>query len=442
MASIKIPIGTDNTGLDAGAAKAEKRLNKFKGAVVRNFAAIAGAVGIVGMLDKLSERLDRIGKISRRGLDVDFLQKLDLLAQTSGTNLESAAKAVSMFVKEIRSADGPSAEIAASIQALGLNLEDLKKLDSQQLFVTVATAIGNLDNETDRLAATTGVLGTRYGDLLPLIQDIAHKGMPELTTATKEQIQEIEAANDQWTTAKMVLSTKLAPVLILIARLAQTLSLAIESATNKFVIFSSAVIGNAMSLKQTLEGVFELDKDKIAAGLQGAKDTFGQFVKDAKRDFKDGVGDLKDIWTPEKISEGQGNGVTGDNKFNAGAQSGDDAIAAAAAEYESEQARRRELGKEREKARTEAERARDSRRDELMDEGRDIAGGVRSRRAALDAPGNITVSSMRSIGGGGGVALPNEQKVLRVNEAQLKRLGEIYQEIKRLNMESGSKAFK
>lgn len=440
MASIKIPIGTDNTGLDAGAANAEKRLNKFKGSVVRNFAAMAASIGIVGVLDKLAERLDRVGKLSRRGLDVEFLQKLDLLSQTAGTNLEASAKAVSMFVKEIRSAQGPTAVIAATLDALGLNLDDLKKLDSQQLFVEVATAIGNLDNETDQLAATTGVLGTRYGDLLPLIQDVAHKGMPEMTTATKDQIREIEAANDAWTTAKMVLSTKLAPVLIFISRLAQTLSLAIESATNKLVIFSSAVISQAMSVKQTLEGIFELDKDKIALGLQGAKDTFAQFAKDVKQDLNSGVDGLKDIWLPEKSAEGADK-FTGDNKFNAPGESeesdmigdeGRDAIAAF-----------NKIAAARKKAREEAQKAREGRIGDLRNEGEDIASDVRGRRAALNAPANITVSSMRAIGGGGGVALPNEQKVLRVNEAQLKRLGEIYQEIKQLNMAGGSaKTFK
>lgn len=445
MASIKIPIGTDNTGLDAGAAKAEKRMNKFKGAVVKNFAAIASAVGIVGVLDKLSERLDRIGKLSRRGLDVDFLQKLDVLAETSGSNVEAAAKAVSMLVKEIRSADGPASEVAATLQALGLSVDDLRQLGAQDLFVAVATAIGNLDDETDQLAATTGLMGARYADMLPLIQDLAQRGMPEFTGATRKQIREVEAANDAWTIAKMTLSTKLAPVLILVSRLAQTFSLAIESATNKLVIFSGFVIGNAMGLKLALEGIFDLDQNKIKAGIGTIKDNVNQTITDAKKDLKGGMADLKAIWTSTAFDDDKAGSLTGDKKYklpgSGGADEdvlGDEGRAAIAAHNKIARERR----KAREDARRDRESARQDKIGDLKDEGRDIAGGIRGRLAALNAPSNITVSSMRSIGGGGGVALPNEQKVLRVNEAQLKRLGEIFQELKRLNMQPGGKAFK
>jgi len=45
MAGIKIPVGTDNTGLNTGVAAAQKKLALFKGTVVRGFVAMAAAFG-------------------------------------------------------------------------------------------------------------------------------------------------------------------------------------------------------------------------------------------------------------------------------------------------------------------------------------------------------------------------------------------------------------
>lgn len=445
MASIKIPIGTDNTGLNTGASAAEKRLDKFKGHATRAFAAIAAAGGLLTFFRNIAEQMDRIGKVSRGGIDVEFAQKLLRASELAGTSFESSLKAIRMFVKEIRSVDGPTAEVAAVIDALGLNLAELQQLDAQTLFTTISTTVGQLDDETDQLAATTGLLGTRYGDLLPLIQEIAHNGLPEMVTASEDTIANIEQFNDSITTLKQTLMVVFAPVLAFIAKSLQSLVRALNIAGENIGSIINLVIAVGGKVRTALDGIFSFDRDKIRKGLDGWRQEFGAFIEDVKENLDQGFEEIGDIWKKKSKQANTGEGRLTGKTLNL-QKSGSQIIEESRAAYEAEQARRRKIGEERRKAREEAARERESARQgkvkDLQDEGRGIMAGITGRLAALNAPQNITVSSMRSIGGGGGVALPNEQKVLRVNEEQLKRLGDIYQQLKSLNMAGGDRTFK
>jgi hypothetical protein len=424
MAGIKIPISTDNTGLDAGAASAERRLNRFKGFALKTFAAVGAASGIVAGLGAIAERMDRIGKLSRSGLDVGFLQKLDLASQRSGTSLETSVKAIRNFVKEIRSADGPSAEVAAQLGALGLNLEALKKLNAQDLFTAISTSIGSLDDETDQLAAVTGLLGARYGDLLPLMQEVAQEGLPEMTTATRAQIVAIEDFNDSVTNAKYALMVIFAPVFGLLAKVLETFGRVIKSISEQLATFIFALIQKAQGLMTVLEGILELDPKRIQSGLDAVKSAYGKFFADLKKEIGSAQDDIVEIWKPTKPEAKGGAGAP------SGPVSEDFTISDAdrAANARANEKFRKEAARRRQAAAT----GRQNRIGSLTSEGQGIYQDIQARTARLNDPAALTVSSMRAIGGGGGVATPNEQRVLKVNEKQLQKLTIIANEIRTL----------
>jgi hypothetical protein len=435
MAGIKIPVGTDNTGLNAGVAAAQKKLQKFKSFAGGVFAAVGIAAGMTAGLKSFADRLDRIQKLSSRDLDTTFLQQLEYLAALSGTNLEMAANAVSKFVKEIRSAAGPSAEISASLKALGLDIGDLKRLDPQQLFLQVATRIGELDNEGDQLAATTALLGTRYAELLPLIQGLSQQGLPDLNTATNATIEKTAVLNDQLTKIKFAFMNGLVEpigwVIKSLASLVRYIAIAGEQATYLFI----QIYTGGRQVVQVLEGILSLDSNQIKSGLQGVRREYDLFFSDLKRAYAEGMEDIDSFWeAPEAKSR------TGDRKYDPESENqdviGDEGREAIASYNKIAAERRRKVAAE--------QRSLGSIVASLEEQGRSIVSDVLNRRAESRNPQNFTASTMRSVGGGGGVSSPNEMKVLRVNERQLTKLGAIEQELKamRLRQSNGTVPFK
>lgn len=428
MLGIKIPIGTDNSGLDAGVAHAQKKLNSFKGNALRTFAAIGAVSGVVGVMRGIGDHLDRIDKLSKGGLDTEFLQKLGLASDLAGTNLESATKAARMFVKEIRSADGPTAKVVSILNALGLNLADLKKLGADELFLKIANAIGSLDNETDQLAVTTGLLGSRYGDLLPLIQELSMNGLPDVTTATKGQIAAFVELNDGITKTKHMLMTGLVTPFVVVIKSIVTLIRYIAIAGEQLTLFFIDGYHGARRLMGVLEGVFTLNPAKIRDGLSGARKELDYFIQDFQRAYKEGMSDIDVLWNPSEPKA-----LTGDKEYNApsdGFDVTDEARAAVAALNKRNAERRKERAARQLKRSEELDAAA---RAPLMKEGADIVSDWEKRKAKFQDPASITVSSMRSIGGGGAAVVPDERAVLAVNRKQLSRLDEINQGIKTLN---------
>ncbi|MDQ8206225.1 hypothetical protein QEH52_01795 [Coraliomargarita sp. SDUM461003] len=429
MAGIKIPVGTDNTGLTAGVAAAQKKLTSFKGYAISTFAAIGAASGLKAMFTGIAEKMDRIGKVARGGLGVEFLQKLYRGSELAGTSFESSVKAIRMFVKEIRSADGPTAEIAAMLRALGLSLEDLEKLDAEQLFVTISSSIGNLADETDQTAAVTGLLGTRYADLLPLIQDIAHRGLPDMATASADTIDEIQDMNDSLTILGDEMSTRFAPLLSFIAKLLRSFLAYLGLVGEGWGTVMSLVIGTAGRLKQVLEGVFELDRNKIRTALDGAREELAYFVADVKKTIGEGITDIKAPWQDRPTVQTTGDGQLGP------VTDPDDVIGdegRAAIEAYNSQAR------DRQQARVDArEQSFIDQATPLAERYKELRESMQDRQAAFNDPASITASSMRRIGGGGGVAAPNEERILRVNEQQLAEMKALRQAVIALGLKTG-----
>lgn len=156
--------------LEGDASTAGKNAgNKFSGAfgtaakgMVGGVAAL-GAAGIAtaGALystaSATAEAGDNIDKMSQKlGVSSTFYQEWDAVLQHSGTSMDAQS---ATFKKLANAAQDASADQVKAFEAIGLSMEDVQSMSTEDLFTSVITGLQGMEEGTERTALATDLLG-------------------------------------------------------------------------------------------------------------------------------------------------------------------------------------------------------------------------------------------------------------------------------------------
>ena len=135
------------------------------GAVVGSIAAISVKAG------KAADDISTLSKVT--GISTDNLQKYSYAADLVDTSVEAIAKANKKLTKSAYSAANGSKSQAAAFDAIGVSVTDANGnlRDSESIFQDVITALGKMENETERDAIAQKLMGKSAAELNPLIED-------------------------------------------------------------------------------------------------------------------------------------------------------------------------------------------------------------------------------------------------------------------------------
>ena len=126
---------------------------------------------------------DRIGKLSARlKVSTEFLSEYGHVADLAGTSLESVAKGVQFMQKAIGEAKIGLGEGKRALEELGLNIDALNRLSSEQQFDVITQSIAGLKDQTLKLAITQKIFGRSGVELINI--------MNQSTGAIKQQREE------------------------------------------------------------------------------------------------------------------------------------------------------------------------------------------------------------------------------------------------------------
>jgi len=117
------------------------------------------AFGAARALGTYSDQIVTLGQ--RTGLTVSSLQVFNAIAKTSGTDVDSLAKAAVKMEVAINKGDD-------SFKKLGLSLSELKAMAPDAAFAKVSTAIGGIEDPMQRAAAAVAVFGKAGAEMLPV----------------------------------------------------------------------------------------------------------------------------------------------------------------------------------------------------------------------------------------------------------------------------------
>ena len=186
--------------LAAGLAKARKRLQAFGSGIAKiggGITAAGGAVSSVflGSAKKFADFGDSIEKMSARtGASAKRLSELAFAAERSGTDISKVEAGYRGMARTLLNANDGLTTSVDSLNALGVNLEDLNGMNPDQQFLAIADAISKIQDPTKRAGLAMRVFGKSGTDLLPMfaggskgIQDLAKEAdRLGLTLGTKD----------------------------------------------------------------------------------------------------------------------------------------------------------------------------------------------------------------------------------------------------------------
>jgi uncharacterized protein YoxC len=225
---------------------------------------IGGTAGAVASIDDLSKRT---------GISAEVIQGYSLAANQSGVSLETFGKAIQKLTVNLGEAQTGNATAVKSFAELGLSVTDLSRLNPEQAFNAVVSAISKLPNPAQQAAAAVSLFGKSGVELVPIFQEGATY-LQQMTAEAKrlgivlspQQTAGIAALDDSLQKTQLTLQAFSARVL---AELAPALTKATENAATFISSIDIRQVASAVSAAVSdLANVFGL-LTKAAAPLAG-----------------------------------------------------------------------------------------------------------------------------------------------------------------------------
>ena len=171
IARLGVVMGLDTAEFTTGLEKVEKQLDKFKERLME-FASIAA---FVEMTKKAMEYADTIATTAKAN-DVAIKSVLELskALEENGGNAEETGRIYSGFNQKVETAALGSAKAQESFARLGVSLNDIKSLSSQDLFAKTINGLAKIQDSVTRNGIAFQVLGKaiRGVDIVGLAQTL------------------------------------------------------------------------------------------------------------------------------------------------------------------------------------------------------------------------------------------------------------------------------
>jgi methyl-accepting chemotaxis protein len=175
--SILVDIAARTADFDTGMARVEKRLDSFSTGAKRVAKQAAGVLGLAIGFDKLRtavegaiQRGDELGRLSDAlQVSVKDLSQLQYAARANDVDFKTLTGSISTFQKGLGQAANGTGRAQQAIKDLGLDAKALAALPLGQQLDTVADALKNVSNPTQRARISLQLFGDAGLDLLPIL---------------------------------------------------------------------------------------------------------------------------------------------------------------------------------------------------------------------------------------------------------------------------------
>lgn len=137
-------------------------------------AGAAAAAGVGALAYKSGEAADDLNTLSKQtGISTQDLQKYAASADLVDVSVEAMAKANQKLKKNMLAVQNGSKGQTEAFEKIGVSVTDSNGnlRDSEEVFQDVITALGKMDNETERDALAMKLMGNSASELNPLIAD-------------------------------------------------------------------------------------------------------------------------------------------------------------------------------------------------------------------------------------------------------------------------------
>lgn len=171
---LRAKFTADSTGFSQEIGKVEGMLGRIGGALAGAF-SVGAIVNAVRSAAAFADEIDNVSKAA--GLSLGAVQSLRVMAQEAGQSFEQLQSAVVKIQgAQFEALSNGASKSAQSLKAMGLSIDDLASMDSQQIVEAFAAALRNGSGDADVMAAALDIIGARSAKLLPILKELGEKG--------------------------------------------------------------------------------------------------------------------------------------------------------------------------------------------------------------------------------------------------------------------------
>lgn len=135
-------------------------------------AAVAASVAVFVAIDKITDRIDVLGKRAQKlGVEFEAFQGLAYAADIANVPIERLQQGMIKLAKNVYDAANGNKEAEASFKKLGLSAASLQTMSLDKQYAAISDAIGKVSNKNEQLALAMKIFGKSGADQLLLIRD-------------------------------------------------------------------------------------------------------------------------------------------------------------------------------------------------------------------------------------------------------------------------------
>ena len=327
MSRVDVTLGVKNAKFKRGMEQAKGQVKKFSGVASKslkqasgqvnsfrgiasqgfNFGQAAGIGALLVGLDKVTDRFDKIHKLSLRlSTDVEPIQRLEFIGSQNRVSLDEITNALTRLNR--KAADLENTALQKAFSGLNIDAEKFQSLGLEEKLGVLADAFNSSENE-----------GLAFKHMFTLLEDDAKKLVPlfkkgsvaieewgnKATVASQEQVEAMVKVRDELDAAKNTITGGVGIALATVIRFFKAM---VAVATVAAIAVSDAVTSTSRALKQFKKGEFGPSRETIKAMISRMKGV-GEQMGDAARDGFNGAdevdlgGNLPGGVSPEALAQ-------------------------------------------------------------------------------------------------------------------------------------------
>ena len=184
--------------------RASSVLGKVGGSLTGLTGQLAGLVSAAGLFAFGKQVIDLAGHLTdlsaQTGISAQTLSGLKSTLEENGTSIDAFAKGIFTAQKNI---GGASSETQKAIKDLGLDFQQLATATPEEFLKTVAGALAQIPNPTERASLGAALLGRAFKELSPALSEISGKFEELRAKGVKaEDIAKLDKLGDSITSLK------------------------------------------------------------------------------------------------------------------------------------------------------------------------------------------------------------------------------------------------
>lgn len=175
---------SDETGKKSGGIFSSSFAKGIAGGAAAITAAASATIGtVVNEAGKVAELGDAIDKNSQKlGVSSKFYQEWDAVLQHSGTSMSNMTSTFKTLANASQDASGQQ---QAAFEALGLSMEQVQSMSTEELFASVITGLQGMEEGTERTAIATDLLGKGAMEMGALLNTSAEDTQAMIDTVNR-----------------------------------------------------------------------------------------------------------------------------------------------------------------------------------------------------------------------------------------------------------------